>query len=130
MVSATWKEIPGPYPGVDFDEWVVMPNHLHGIVVLDGNEEGLGRVCQTGTRFSLADVVQRFKGLTTSRYMIGVRESGWPPFAGRLWQRNYYEHVIRDEEELNRIRTYIRDNPAGWTNDPENPAALAGRGRA
>ncbi|MGZ9188187.1 MAG: hypothetical protein ACXW6R_26305, partial [Candidatus Binatia bacterium] len=57
----------------------------------------------------------------TKRYTDGVKQSGWSPFAGRLWQRNYYEHVIRDEESLNRIRQYIADNPMRWEFDPENP---------
>jgi REP element-mobilizing transposase RayT len=71
---------------------------------------------------SLPDVVHRFKSLTTARYRLGVARAGWQPFPGRLWQRNYYEHVIRDEAELNLIRQYIAGNPAGWGNDPENPA--------
>jgi REP element-mobilizing transposase RayT len=74
---------------------------------------------------SLPDVVHRFKTLTTKRYADGVKQCGWTPFAGRLWQRNYYEHIIRDEESLDRIRQYIADNPARWTFDRENPEATA-----
>ena len=59
--------------------------------------------------------------LTTKRYMDGVKQRGWPPFPGKLWQRNYYEHIIRDETDLNGIRRYIVDNPAGWMEDAENP---------
>jgi REP element-mobilizing transposase RayT len=55
------------------------------------------------------------------RYSRGVRCSGWYPFAARVWQRNYYEHIIRSEESLNRIREYILDNPARWEFDRENP---------
>ena len=74
---------------------------------------------------SLQDVVHRFKTLTTKRYADGVKQFGWTPFRGRLWQRNYYEHIVRDEESLNRIRQYILDNPARWEFDRENPAARA-----
>jgi hypothetical protein len=63
--------------------------------------------------------------LTTKRYTEGVRKLQWNSFPGRLWQRNYYEHVIRDEESLNRIREYILNNPAQWAFDRENPAATA-----
>jgi REP element-mobilizing transposase RayT len=70
---------------------------------------------------SLPDVIHRFKSLTTARYRRGVLQDGWQPFPGRLWQRNYYEHIIRDEEELNRIRQYIIDNPGRWQDDVENP---------
>ena len=63
------------------------------------------------------------KTLTTRRYTDGVKQSEWKPFPGRLWQRNYYEHVIRKDESLNRIREYIVTNPARGQQDPENPDA-------
>ena len=69
-------------------------------------------------------MVHRFKSLTTARYRRGVLQDRWPPFPGRLWQRNYYEHVIRNEEELDRVRQYIVDNPARWEHDPENPDSV------
>jgi putative transposase len=61
-----------------------------------------------------------FKSIATVEYLRGVRE-GWPQFRKRLWQRNYYEHVIRDEKALNRIRQCIDENPARWAFDDENP---------
>lgn len=70
---------------------------------------------------TLGDVVGAFKSLTTVEYTRGVKESGWPTFRGRLWQRNYYEHVVRNEQSLARIRRYIHDNPARWAFDRENP---------
>jgi REP element-mobilizing transposase RayT len=70
---------------------------------------------------TLPDVVHRFKTLTTSRYVRGVKESGWPPFDKPLWQRNHYERVIRDEDELRAFREYIAHNPLGWDADKENP---------
>ncbi len=63
--------------------------------------------------------------MTTNEYIRGVKQSGWPPFNGRLWQRNYYEHIIRNDESLNRIRQYIADNPRRWAFDRENPAAIS-----
>jgi len=76
-----------------------------------------------GRPLSLGDVVHRFKTLTTKRYADGVKQQGWSPFPGRLWQRNYYEHVIRSEASLSRIRQYITTNPISWTADNENPQA-------
>lgn len=61
--------------------------------------------------------------MTTNEYILGVKKLGWTPFQGRLWQRNYCEHVVRNEKSLNRIRQYIVDNPTHWTIDRENPAA-------
>jgi REP element-mobilizing transposase RayT len=74
---------------------------------------------------SLPDLVHRFKTYTTSRYIVGVRDHRWLPFPGRLWQRNYYEHVIRSETTLRRIREYVDQNPARWELDqlhPDNPS--------
>lgn len=64
--------------------------------------------------------------MTTNDYIRGVKSWGWPAFPGKLWQRNYYEHIVRDEESLSRIRQYIIDNPARWAFDRENPNALPG----
>ncbi|WP_208598977.1 transposase [Desulfonatronum thioautotrophicum] len=62
-------------------------------------------------------VVQWFKTMATNEYIRGVKQHGWPHFPGKLWQRNYWEHIIRDESELNRIREYIGNNPAQWEMD-------------
>ncbi|QUV79879.1 transposase [Chloracidobacterium thermophilum] len=67
----------------------------------------------------LPDVVHRFKTMTTKRYADGVRANQWPPFPGRLWQRNYYEHIIRDDQSWQRIREYILTNPLRWHLDRE-----------
>ena len=107
----------GAVPGVEPDLMVVMPNHLHGIVVLAGTEGDR----QVPPRVTLSSVVQRFKSETTVRYIRGVRQNGWPKFSKMLWQRNYYEHVIRDDEDLIRIQEYILGNPLSWHLDRENP---------
>ncbi|MBI3391666.1 MAG: hypothetical protein HY039_00600 [Nitrospirae bacterium] len=72
----------------------------------------------------LHQIIQWFKTMTSNAYIRGDRESGWPPFAGKLWQRNYYEHVIRDETDLESIREYVAGNPARWAEDGENPARM------
>jgi REP element-mobilizing transposase RayT len=103
MIRQTWIEIPSFYEGVSIDEFIVMPDHFHGIVVIQDQIS----TCQ----YSLCDVVQRFKSLTTHRYIEGVHHQHWQPFPGRLWHRNYYERIIRDTRALDAIRKYIRDNP-------------------
>jgi REP element-mobilizing transposase RayT len=65
-------------------------------------------------------IVQAFKSITTHEYTIGVKQHGWPPFPGKLWQKNYYEHIIRNENELNHIREYIANNPMKRACDREN----------
>jgi len=66
-------------------------------------------------------VIQWFKTMTTNEYIRGVKQHAWAPFPGKLWQRNYYEHIIRNENEMALIREYIMNNPAQWATDRENP---------
>ena len=69
----------------------------------------------------LPQIMQWFKTMTTNEYIRGVKQHGWPSFPGKFWQRNYFERVIRDEDELNRIREYIINNPLKWEEDKDNP---------
>ena len=64
--------------------------------------------------------------MTTNEYIRGVKGRGWLPFHGRFWQRNYYEHIVRSEVELERIRVYIEMNPARWAWDRQNEGAIPG----
>ena len=70
---------------------------------------------------TVGEVVGRFKTYTTRLYAEGMASRRWPPHRGRLWQRSYYEHIIRNERELVAIRAYIQNNPAQWSVDRENP---------
>ena len=145
MVKRTWNELPEFYRGVLTDQFQIMPNHVHGIVVITGDETRQGNV-GTGPcacpdivhpgrgqpqgvvpTLSLSDIVHRFKSMTTHRYMANVKDGEWKPFDGKLWQRSFYDHVIRDDEDMNRIREYIQNNPLKWAIDEFNPANQAGR---
>ena len=88
-----------------------MSNHLHGIVVLQHG----GQADPTGT--SVPEAMHWFKTMTTNTYIRGVKQDGWPRFDGQLWQRSYYDRIIRDETALNEIRQYIVTNPARWADD-------------
>jgi putative transposase len=70
---------------------------------------------------TLGQIVGWFKTMTTNEYIRGVKQLGWPPFPGKVWQRNYYEHIIRNRQTLDRIRAYIQTNPKRWSLDRENP---------
>ena len=133
MVDQVWVDIPLHYPGIGVDIVQVMPNHIHGILVIEPvgagpcarpnapPEDGRPRGAAPTQVLSLSDVMERFKSLATTRYITGVRNAGWEPFRGRLWQRNYHDRIIRNEQELNRIREYIRDNPTDWESDENHP---------
>lgn len=71
---------------------------------------------------SIGRIIQAFKSITTVNYIRGVHDRVWPPFEKRLWQRNYFERVIRDEPELEATRKYILENPSKWSLDEENPS--------
>jgi REP element-mobilizing transposase RayT len=127
FVEAVWQGLPDHYSHVELDAFVVMPNHIHGIVVLvDGEWPGLCAGDPAGAGFEpaptrrhgLPEVVRAFKTFSARRINEARGTPGVP-----VWQRNYYEHIIRNEEALNRIREYIVENPARWAEDPENPYA-------
>lgn len=73
---------------------------------------------------SISGIVQWFKTMTTNEYIRGVKVGQFPPFDRKLWQRNYYEHIIRNERSLQRIRDYIINNPARWEQDRNHPDNL------
>ena len=80
----------------------------------------LGKITTTQgehTGSPLRRVIQWFKTMTTNEYINNVKQNDWWSFSGKLWQRNYYEHIIRDETEMNKIREYIVNNPLHWTTD-------------
>jgi putative transposase len=125
MIARWWQELPNKFPSVELDECVIMPNHFHGIIVIvedKGSKEGEhGGSPQQRPHAPLSQIIQWFKTMTTNEYIRGVKQCGWPQFRGKLWQRNYYEHVIRGESELELIRKYIAENPVKWALDQENP---------
>jgi putative transposase len=150
MVETWWHELGNKFSRIELDACVFMPNHVHGIICIVTEGVRTHGCAPTGIhtpvtqnpvgadlcvrpdqsvrpppdlRPSLGKILQWFKTMTTNRYLAGVKQSGWHPFPGRLWQRNYYEHVIRNEESLNRIREYITTNPCRWHLDRENSLA-------
>lgn len=106
MVASVWRSMPDRLPHILIDDFVVMPDHFHGILHL--GPENTKR---------LGDIFGSFKSITTVLYARGVHEEGWQSFPGRLWERNYYEHVIRTERALQKTRQYIRENVAAWKHD-------------
>ncbi|MEK7286615.1 MAG: transposase, partial [Nitrospirota bacterium] len=109
IVEKWCLELNQKFPNVDTDEYRVMPNHFHGIIPITGSVGAdlcVGPNAGEHIGSPLHTVVQWFKTMTTNEYIRGVKQWGWPPFLGKLWQRNYYEHIIRDEKSLQGIREY------------------------
>jgi len=155
IAQKCWNEIPRHCPRATLDVSIVMPNHLHGIIVIGGDtpSEGTGTLRRASTKSasspgrdtpwrvpttvrreafgkpvpgSLATLLRLFKQAVTVQVRAHV---GPPDGVGarhgvplQVWQDNFYEHIIRNEKELNRIREYICNNPLRWPYDSENPA--------
>jgi REP element-mobilizing transposase RayT len=120
VVESCWKEIPKHYQNIGLDEFTVMPDHFHGIVmILEKSIVGATHASpQQGKRNRLGDVVGSFKSAATKR----MNETSGTPGVS-VWQRGYYDHIIRDEQSLDRIRDYIIDNPRRWSADGNNADA-------
>ena len=103
IAAACWVAIPDHYPNVELDAFVVMPNHMHGIVCIGGEAAHFQTI--------LGRVINAYKGAVTAR--IRTQQSA----DATVWQGRYHDHVIRDENDLNRIRAYIENNPVGWAED-------------
>jgi putative transposase len=127
MVEKWYYDLENKFPDIKCHEKVVMPNHFHCIVENVGPVGADLRVCLDNmgeppilgehVGSPLHRVVQWFKTMTTNEYIRGVKQSGWQPFYRKLWQRNYWEHIIRDEQSFQRIAEYIINNPKNWNND-------------
>jgi REP element-mobilizing transposase RayT len=109
IVAETWQWLEQRYPYIELDAWVVMPNHLHGIIVITDRFADLKRK-------SLGRLVGAFKTVSAREINQLRQMSGCP-----VWQRDFYDRINRNERSLERIRQYIADNPLKWHEDTENP---------
>ncbi len=120
IVRLSWLELPQHYSNVELDAFVIMPNHIHGIIFLTDVGAGL-KPAPTASprdkRHGLPEIIRAFKTFS-SRQINKFRNMP----GTSVWQRNYYEHVIRKDESLAQIREYIETNPLRWALDKENPA--------
>lgn len=132
IAEQCWLEIPKHFHDVKLDKYVIMPNHMHGLIKIVNNRQNvmardvaqhvvpLRHINQPSqNKFqhiipqSLGVIIRGYKSIVTKLYRQNNVEY-------RIWQRNYYERVIRDQSELNRIRGYIKNNPANWQDDRNN----------
>jgi REP element-mobilizing transposase RayT len=137
IVRSTWLRLQDFF-SICHDEWLIMPNHLHAIIWIKDSSTGEASTQRNwvdaspqrliasesspqrqpiGTRSgSLGAIIQNFKSISTRKINQAQHSPGTP-----TWQRNYYEHITRNQAELERIRQYIADNPRHWAEDQENP---------
>lgn len=133
MIDKNYYQLEKNYPFIQCHEMIVMPNHMHFILEREkGQAQGLppqeeitvGAIpCGSPNKDhpkTIGDIVGAFKSITTVEYIKGVRENGWQEFNKRIWQRNYYEHIIRNEKAYKNISNYILNNPKNWGKDKLN----------
>lgn len=126
IVLEYWNSLTGRYTNIELDKFVVMPNHIHGIIkIIDGvgaiHELPLqGKDCtnqQIERRIMLIPKAIGYFKMNAAKQINRLRNTAGIPF----WQNNYYEHIIRNVDKLNKIREYIQNNPLKWHLDRENP---------
>jgi len=129
FIDCWWNELSNHFSSVKLDDYVIMPNHIHGIIVIrndklndncgrtrDGstiqmlNDSG-GRTRRSAPTIVLGNIIQWFKTMSTNEYIRNVKTKNWPKFDKRLFQRNYFEEIIKNEKQYFRIKEYIENNP-------------------
>lgn len=110
MINNIYLDLENQFKYIKLHDYVIMPNHIHGIL----------EICERADMESaptVNEIIQTFKRHTTIEYIKGVKKGIYQSFDKRIWQRNYYEHVIRNEKEYYKIVEYIRNNPLKWEED-------------
>ena len=110
MIEKWLFEIENKFPNTEIDEYVIMPDHIHVILLFTGDHIGS----------PLQDVVDWFKTMTTNEYIRGVKEGLYEPYKSVFWQRSYFDHIIRSQDDLYETRKYIINNPRAWYYNNKN----------
>lgn len=114
MIQKWWFKLDSKFSELVLHEQTLMPNHAHGIIQIKRSNHDLEK---EDNNLTIASVMQWFKTMSMNEYVRGVKKNGWRRFSQKLWQRNYYEHIIRDEEAYHEITEYIKTNPQNWGKD-------------
>lgn len=133
MIDETFLKTIKRYPNAHCPKYVIMPNHIHAIIVLDHedaepdhtdtertdmeSERDTGRADMESAPTTLSEIIQSFKRYSTVEYIKLVKRGAVPPFDKQIWQRSYYDHIIRNEQEYQQIWEYIDSNPLKWDED-------------
>jgi REP element-mobilizing transposase RayT len=107
LIANIWESNIERFPGAELDAFVVMPNHLHAILFI-------GTDPATTQRQNLTRIIQAFKSVSTIEYGRRVKLNEFPPYERALWQRSFYDRMLRDERDLEAARRYIESNPFRW----------------
>jgi REP element-mobilizing transposase RayT len=124
IINQIWHELPQHYANISLAEFVIMPNHIHGVIVLTENISVRADIVRAGlkpapthapTKHGLSEIIRGFKTFSARRINQYRNAIGVP-----VWHRNYYEHIIRNDTDYQRIAEYIVNNPQKWAEDSLN----------
>jgi putative transposase len=117
IIDHHWNEIPNHFGHVELDNYVIMPNHIHGILIIDNPTVVAGEDARPSP--TLSDVICSFKSRCTVEYIKYIKQNDLD-ISAKIWERSFYDRIIRNERSLNAIREYIAYNPINWEKDIEN----------
>lgn len=150
MIATEWLALKNRFPNIELHEYIVMPNHFHGILGIveniaviptnnivgtllagvqnnkNGQPQGIIQkgqpqgIAPTGLPPTVGNIIGAFKSISSVAYIKGIESKNWKQFNKRLWQRNYWEHIIRNDGAFDRISQYIQNNPRKWNEDKLN----------
>jgi len=112
IIDNQWNDIPNQYDNVQLDQYIVIPNHLHDILIID-KRTGASPVP------TISNIIGSFKSKTSLQYLQYIKNNNLN-ISGQIWQRSFHDHIIRNDRSLNAIREYISNNPINWEQDIEN----------
>ena len=124
IADQCWREIPEHFPDASLDEYIIMPNHIHGILIIKMPAAGAQNFVPLRQTNEFQHIIPRSLGSIIRGFKIGVTKWRRQNNYDFEWQKNYYDHIIRDKKSLDKIREYIRNNPPQWELDKNNPENL------
>jgi REP element-mobilizing transposase RayT len=122
IIKKWWLELLNKFTNIYLDEFTIMPNHFHSIIIINKNsKENIESINNTTDNkkdnAKIADIIKWFKTMTTNEYIRRIKSGEFKPFDKHLWQRNYYEHIIKNKKSYLYIINYIKNNPQNWHKD-------------
>ncbi len=112
MVAGAWQKNPHYYIGSQKAAFMVMPNHIHAILIISYAD-----VARGNNQNTVINIIENFKLVTVEKYNTGIARQEWQPYTTHLWQDSFYGKTIRSKEEFERVRDYIRENPSQWKDE-------------
>ena len=112
IIDRQWNDIKNQYDNVELDEYIIMPNHIHGILIISKREGA-------SPSSTISQIIRSFKSKSALEYIKYINDNNLN-VSGKIWQRSFYDHIIRNDKSLDKIREYISNNPLKWDDDENN----------